>query len=112
MLCMTVYLLHRTILPLPGWAFGNAHLHDLMAMPILLGWIDLIMDHRSPAARIYGSVRFSIALTAVCAFTWEVVMPLIDPTSWSDWRDVLCYAIGAAVYLVVRNALIGFSPSR
>ena len=103
MLCMTVYALHRTILPMEGSYFVHAHLHDLMAMPILLGWIDLIMDHGSPAARFYGRTRFSVALTLIGAFVWEVVVPMIDPRSVPDPVDALCYVVGAIAYLALRR---------
>lgn len=103
MLCMTVFVLHKTILPMEDSAFAKAHLHDIMAMPILLGWIDVIMDHRAPTARLFGAIWFSVALTIVCAAWWEIAMPMIDPTSWADWRDAACYAAGAAAYLATRH---------
>jgi hypothetical protein len=105
MLCMTVYGLHRTVLPMDGSYFMHAHLHDLMAMPILLGWIDLIMDHGSPAARFYGRTRFSVALTLIGAFVWEIVVPMIDPTSVPDPVDALCYVAGAIAYITLRRRI-------
>jgi hypothetical protein len=106
MLCMTVYLLHRTVMPMEDSCFAHAHLHDMMAMPILLGWIDLITDHRSPAARFFGDWRFSMVLAAVCSAWWEIAMPMIDPTSWADWRDAACYAVGATAYLGARALVV------
>jgi hypothetical protein len=106
MLCMTVYALHRTIMPMDDSWVAHAHLHDVMAMPILLGWIDLITDHRSPTARLFGDWRFSIVLTIACSAWWEVAMPLIDPTSWADWGDAACYAAGAAAYLAARAVVV------
>jgi hypothetical protein len=103
MLCMTVYALHKTILPMAGSEFAKGHLHDLMAMPILLGWIDLIVDHESKAGRFYGDVRFSIALTVAATLNWEVLWPAIDPNSWGDPVDAVCYAIGSASYLAIRS---------
>lgn len=103
---MSVYGLHRTVLPMEGSHFANAHLHDLMAMPILLGWIDAIMDHGSPPARIYGSTRFAVLLTIFAAFVWEVLVPILDSTSVSDPVDAVCYVAGTAVYLLLRRRIV------
>jgi len=111
-LCMGVYVLHRTVLPMEGSHLLNAHLHDLMAMPILLGWIDLIMDHRAPSARIYGSTRFAVMLTILGSFVWEIVVPAIDPTSVSDPVDALCYGLGAIGYLALRRRVLAQESRR
>lgn len=105
MLCMAVYLLHRTMLPLERWEFGKAHLHDLMAMPILLGWIDLIADHRSPTARRFTTPFATIALTLVGIVAWEVLDPLVDSASVADPIDALCYAAGAMAYVLAKRVL-------
>lgn len=107
-LCMTVYALHITALPLPGWNFGDAHLHNLMAMPILLGWIDCIASRETAAGGLVTGVGFSAALTAVCCMIWELLVPVLKPSSVGDWLDVLAYVAGSLFYLATRAILMAY----
>lgn len=110
---MAVYGLHRLLATPDEPYFVHAHLHDLMAMPILLGWIDLIVDHRSSAARRFTTPAAAAILTLVGIVVWEVLDPLVDPTSVADPVDALCYVAGAIAYVLGRGVLtrkIGIHP--
>lgn len=102
---MAVYGLHRWLTTPDEPYFVHAHLHDLMAMPILLGWIDLIVDHRSPVARRFTTPGAAAILTIIGIVVWEVIDPLVDAASVADPVDALCYVAGAIAYVGARMLL-------
>ena len=109
---MAVYGLHRWLTTPDEPYFVHAHLHDLMAMPILLGWIDLIVDHRSPVARHFTSPAAAALLTLVGIVVWEVLDPLVDAESVADPVDALCYVAGAFAYVTGRSAIMARRATR
>lgn len=102
---MAIYGIHRAFASPDEPYFVHAHLHDLMAMPILLGWIDLIVDHGSPVARRFTTPAAAAILTIIGIVVWEVLDPLVDPTSVADPVDALCYVTGAIAYVGCRSIL-------
>lgn len=102
---MAIYTAHHTFLPMRDSYFAQAHLHDLMAMPILLGWIDLVVDHGAPAGRAIGRDRSAVALLASCTIVWGVLDPLVQANSVADPVDALMYVIGTAAYMTMRRLI-------
>jgi len=103
-----LYCLNRfAIKPTTDFLFFEAYFNDLLAMPFLLGFVNLLSQMVLPAWRGLQSPSSVAALTVVCVIAWEVIAPSIIPWSVADPWDVVAYSLGSIAYL----ALLTVPPS-
>ncbi|UOG73016.1 hypothetical protein MTX78_12865 [Hymenobacter tibetensis] len=77
----------------------NAHLADVLALPLLLTvalWFMRRLYFRQPAFVLpFSWVASTWLLLAVC---FEGVLPLLKPAATADPLDVVAYAVGGLVF--------------
>jgi hypothetical protein len=95
----TAYLLNVLLAKeLVGGAFLTNHLNDLLAPLVLLPFASLISKDCTAAHEFIHSVPGIACIILFASFVWEVCAPAIVPKSIGDWRDVLCYVLGGALF--------------
>src|SRR5690606_17399771 len=102
-MCSVLFLLHQYIQKITTVSFPLIHsyLDPLLFMPILLTLITwerrLIYKNRSytlPLTHIFG---YFLLVSILC----EVVFPMWTEGMTADVWDVLCYALGTFLYIIV-----------
>jgi hypothetical protein len=97
-----LYGLNRfAIKPATDLLFFEAYFNDLVAMPFLLGYANLLSRGVLPAARGFESPWRVAALTVGCVVVWEVLAPAAVPWSVGDPWDVAAYSAGSIAYLAL-----------
>lgn len=94
------YLVNQAVLKAANAEFFQYYFNDVLAALILLAWSNLIAGG-TPAARWVGSVGGSAVIIAGASLAWEVGAPWLLATAQSDPWDVLAYAGGGAIYLLL-----------
>ena len=74
------------------------YFNDLLAMPAMLAYINLILTFFGRESVI--DFKIIMLITSICGFMWEIVAIYIKPTSTYDVIDLCCYFIGAAIYML------------
>lgn len=92
-------------LRLPGLAgaFFGGHFNDVVAGFAFLAYTNILFDVVRPSRRL--TRPWVVALYALlCGLFWEVVAPALFRPSVSDPWDLLCYVVGALLYLAAETA--------
>lgn len=99
-LCVVTYGVNLVI-PVGGNEFSTCYLNDLLAMPLLLSYSQILCIRNGKKIK----VLYMILLFIVCSVIWEGVMPAIWIRSVQDYMDVVQYFLGTVVYITIH--LIG-----
>lgn len=100
-ICMVLFLLHQLLqqalhITLP---FLDAHLDNLLAMPIIL---TLLLAERRWLFKKGNDYQLPvldiIVATAYVIFISEVLFPLLSQKFVADWRDVMFYIAGTFIF--------------
>lgn len=107
---LLVFLAHSWLVhqgfPLPWWVTG--HLNDLLCIP-LVGVLALHGAWLRGKDRAWLAGRcHMLAVVAIFSVYFEVYLPAVSPRYTGDPLDVLCYAIGALVFLGLQR--LGSGP--
>ena len=86
--------------------FCYCHLNDILCGTLLYPAsisVAYVCGIKQLPSLIYG--RFGVmALTFIASLYWEFVTPLFSKSSVSDLQDILCYIVGATIYLLIRRS--------
>ena len=100
-----LYALNRWVFSLDvvlPYDFAHYHLGDLCGGIAFPAYVNLLA-RAVRGSEIVTSLPSSLALSALCAVSWEVVAPALLPFSTGDIIDACMYAIGGLVYLACRT---------
>ena len=98
LVCVSIYALNELYLK-DIYTLCRCHLNDLIAMPLLLGYANILFMINNRKMRN----KFIIALTFICCITWEYGAEVVKPNSTIDYLDMCCYMIGAITYIILRR---------
>lgn len=73
------------------------YLADLICIPIVLGWIKLIMDKLSVQNFRWGKLAILIAVIYF-SIVFELIMPSFSSNYTRDFIDVILYGIGGIIF--------------
>lgn len=84
--------------------FYHAYGDDLMAMPVVFGICLQLMRWVHPAKEelIFSKTNILVGL-AYFSIVFEIILPRISEVYTADPLDVLCYALGAWVFMKFMN---------
>lgn len=96
-----LYLLNRLYLKtILSYKFIHYYFNDLLAGILIIAYCNLILDQSKYKFR-FNSVLNTLPFIIVVGLFYEYVTPLYLNYSTSDIMDVLFYAIGAMIYLLI-----------
>lgn len=93
---LIAFFINETLLSNWNVPLIRNHFNDLLAMPAMVSYINLILVFfkKKPITGI-GTI---LLIACGCGFMWEVVAVWIKPSSTCDILDFFCYFIGAVIY--------------
>ena len=95
---MSAYLWNKVCGRHLGIAFLHDYFNDLLAMPAMLAYSNLVLAAFQKPQFVKGHA--ALYVTCICGLLWEVVALWLKPNSVCDWLDFLCYFIGATLYYI------------
>lgn len=100
-----LYILNQYFLPYTGSPFLHGYFSDLLAMPAMLSYINLILSvFRKPLLTSWAGM---LLVTLGCGFLWEVAALYIKPGSVCDVFDLVCYILGSLNYKILLHFFKG-----
>lgn len=93
--CAVLYLVNVMFLK-SYHSFMRNHFNDLIAMPAMLAYINIVMAAFKKQSII--NLVTMLILTIICGFMWEVAAIYLKPNSVCDLADFFCYFMGAVLY--------------
>ena len=90
----------------PADGFFGHHFTDVLAgfvLPCALLALPAFIPLFQTAFATFPGSLWSVFAAAV---VWEVLVPLLDPQSVGDWRDVAAYLVGGAGYWFVSQTVL------
>jgi hypothetical protein len=98
-LFMFIYVINKAciikIADGPIRKFCKYYLSDLLCLLVVLPCIEILLIIINKEITDFRRI---LLISAACAFVWEGMIPLVNPSSVSDPVDVLCYIIGGITY--------------
>lgn len=94
--CMLLFFVNKAILCRWNIPLLRNHFNDLLAMPAMLAYSNLVLGFFKKKA--VHQMKPILFLTFGCAFMWEIAAIWIKPDSTCDILDVFCYVTGAVIY--------------
>lgn len=96
-----IYLLNRFYLKtILSYKFIHYYFNDLLAGILIIAYCNFILDLSKYKFR-FDSIKNTLPFIIVVGLFYEYVTPLYLNYSTSDIIDVLFYAVGAMIYLVI-----------
>lgn len=100
--CTALYGLNRWVfIPFLKWPFLSWYLNDLLAMPWLLAYSNLLIWVSGLRRLALVSVWRILAVGVLVGCFWEYAGPLLNPRSVTDEWDLLAYLGGAILYRAI-----------
>lgn len=87
--------------------FVHSYLHDLLAMPCILAYSNMLIAVARRADLCFVHLFHIGAFTAVCSITWELGALCFKQSSVCDPWDLVAYTLGALGYWLLAR----FVPS-
>lgn len=103
-----LYFLNSYAQPLRGTPLGSFmanHFNDLVGGVVFPAYVNGLCIVLGAPWRV-DSLAASLALSALCALSWEVIAPIFIERSTGDLLDALIYVAGGLIYLALRRALV------
>ncbi|WP_430615156.1 hypothetical protein [Flavobacterium sp. JP2137] len=92
----SIYILQRCGVILPD--FVQYYINDLLVMPLVL-WVVLAFLKMIHGAQARISWAMAVPLVVFYSLFFECYLPTFHPRYTADGYDVLCYAVGALVFM-------------
>lgn len=103
-----LYFLNSCAQPLRGTMLGPFlanHFNDLVGGVVFPAYVNGLCIVLGAPWRI-DTLAASLALSVLCALSWELIAPIFIARSTADLLDALVYVAGGLIYLALRRALI------
>lgn len=98
---ISVYVCNRYISSFDAflpYEFAHYHLGDLCGGVLFPAYFDLL-TYSVMKTEVISSYRKGILPSILCSLVWEVITPILTPTSTSDPIDAAMYAFGTMAYV-------------
>lgn len=99
--CIAAFAINKAFLKNFNITFLKNHFNDLLAMPAMLSYINLVLSFFGKES-VY-KIKTIFLITCCCGFVWEIVAIWLKPSSTCDVLDFLCYLIGAVGYKLLNG---------
>lgn len=101
LVCIAAFFINETFFENFNITFLKNHFNDLLAMPAMLSYINLVLSFFGKES-VY-KIKTIFMITCCCGFVWEIVAIWAKPSSTCDVLDFLCYMIGAVGYKLLNG---------
>ena len=87
-----------------NFPFIRNHLNDLLAAIVVMSYSGILLNFQNRNSIISPALTFGIC--SFCGIIWEYVAPFLNPTSVSDYIDILCYYCSGFIYCSIINIFV------
>lgn len=98
---ISVYVCNRYIASFDAflpYEFAHYHLGDLCGGVLFPAYFNLL-TYSVMKTEVISGYRKGILLSILCSLVWEVITPILAPTSTGDPIDAAMYAFGTMAYV-------------